>query len=173
MVKGELMRMLMDFVARKRGVEGLNKVVEKANEKEILFTKESDIKPGKDYPSKFYIRILNATIDVLKDEELVRELGRHVGENAGVSFRGIAGRYPPRKSVQQMVIYSRKYLPVFHTGYRTISDGSSYWIKVSRINSRVLPMVDGFITYLFEVHGGVVDVKKDIGENYVRYVIHF
>ena len=163
MVKGELIRLMMDFVAKKRGVEGLNRLVEKANEGEILFTKANDIKSGEDYPSKYYLRVLNAAIDVLDDESMVRALGRYIGESTGVSFRGITGRYPPRKSVQQMVIYSRKYLPVFHTGYRTISDGASYWIKVSKINSRVLPMVEGFMTYLFEAHGGVTDVKKEIG----------
>ncbi len=171
-VKGSLIRNMLDFVAKKKGVEGLNRAIEKANEREILFTKPEDIKNDGDYPVKFYLRVLNAAIHVLQDDSLVREMGRYIGENARISFRGITGRYPPRKSVQQMVIYSRKYFPVFHTGYRTISEGS-YWIKVSKINPKLYPFVDGFLTYLFEVHGGVVDVKKTMGDNFVKYTLRF
>ncbi len=172
MVKGASIQAIMDYITKKQGVEGLHRLMDAVNEREVLFTKESDIKKDNNYPAKYFTRVLNSAIKILEDESKIREMGRYFGEKATISFRGVTGRYPPRKSVQYMVIYSRENLPIFHTGYRTISE-NAYWIKVSKINRKIYPFVDGFFTYMFEVHGGIVDVKRSVGDNYVKYTLKF
>lgn len=172
MVKGNSVRLIIDYVTKKRGVEGLHKIIDLVNEKEILFTKESDIKNDENYPAKYFTRTLNAAIKLLDNESLVREMGKYFGENISMSFKGVTGRYPPRKSVQYMVIYARENLPVFHTGYKTISE-NSYWIKVTRINKKIYPFIDGFFTHMFEVHGGIIDIKKSVSDDSVKYVLKF
>ncbi len=172
MVKGSSIRNIMDFVAKKRGVEGLNKLIEKANEKNIIFTSDRDIVSDKEYPAYYFIRVLNGAVSVLGKEELIEEMGRYFGEQTNMNFRGITGLYPPKKSVQTMVIYTRQTLPVFHTGYRTITD-STYWFGVSKISQSILPFIDGFVKTMLESHGHVADVKKTVKDNAVEYILKF
>ena len=172
MVKGELLKKMMDYVAKKRGVAGLNELIDNVNKKEVLFTKPEDIEHDKEYPSKYFVRVFNSALDVLGNEELIRAMGTYFADTTEMSFKGITGRYPPRKSVQHMVIYSREQMPVFHTGYRSMSE-STYWIKVSKINKRAYPFVDGFFVKMFELHGGVTEVKRELSDDLVKYIIKF
>ncbi len=172
MVKGNSIRLIIDYITKKRGVEGLHKLLDEINKKEILFTKETDIKNDENYPAKYFTRTLNSAIKILGDENLVKEMGKYFGEHISMSFKSVTGRYPPKKSVQYMVIYARENLPVFHTGYRTISE-NSYWIKTSRINKKIYPFIDGFFTHMFKTHGGIIEVKKNVTEDSVKYVLKF
>lgn len=172
MVKGELLKKMLDYVAKKRGVAGLNELMDNVNKKEVLFTKPEDIVRDKDYPSKYFIRVFNSALEVLGDEELIRGMGTYFADTADMSFKGITGRYPPRKSVQHMVIYAREQMPVFHTGYRSMSE-STYWVKVSKISKNIFPFVDGFFVKMFEIHGGVTDVKRELRDDSVKYIIKF
>ncbi|NPA75982.1 MAG: hypothetical protein GXO25_07895 [Euryarchaeota archaeon] len=172
MVKGRSIRYIVDFVAKKRGIEGLNKLLDRVNSKSVIFTDIEDIKMDENYPSYYFIRALNAAVAVLKDKELIEAMGRYFGENMNFEFRGIAGPYPPKKSVQTMVIYTREALPVFHTGYRTITD-STYWLGVSKISKEIYPFINGFMTSMFEAHGHIADVKRTVSESKVEYILKF
>ncbi len=172
MVKGESIIMIMDFVTKKRGVDGLRTLIDRVNESEILFTKAQDIKSNENYPAKYMVRVLNAAQHVLNSESLLKDMGSYFANNINMSFKGVTGKYPPKKSVQQMVIYAREYLPIFHTGYRTMSD-NTYWIRVTKISDAIYPFIDGFFTGMFEKHGGVVEVKRYRGESSVKYILKF
>ncbi len=172
MVKGASIKYIMEFVTKKRGVEGLNKLIEKSNENGILFTSERDIDPSKNYPARYFIRVLNASLSVLKDEELIEEMGKYFAEQINPNFRGLTGVYPPKKSMQTMVIYLRDTLPVFHSGYRTITE-NTYWLGVSKINRTIVPFVDGFVKSMIEAHGHVADVKKSVKESKIEYILKF
>jgi len=172
MVKGELLNKMMDYVAKKRGVAGLTKLMDNVNKKEVLFTKPEDIESDKEYPAKYFIKVFDSALEVLGDEELIRGMGTYFAETTNMGFKGITGRYPPRKSVQYMVIYAREQMPVFHTGYRSMSE-STYWVRVSKISKDIYPFVDGFFVKMFEIHGGVADVKRELGIDSVKYIIKF
>ncbi len=172
MVKGYVLLRMMDYVAKKRGVDGLNRLVDKANENGILFTKPADIVEDKDYHSSYYMGVMNGAVQVLKDDSLLKGLGIYLAEKANINFRGITGHYPPRRSVQKMVLYARENFPVFHTGYRTMSE-KTYWIRVSKINNKVYPIIEGFFVKMFEIHGGISNVKRETMDTAVKYYLKF
>ncbi len=169
MVMGISIRMVIDYVSKKKGVEGLKKFLDEVNSKGVLYIKSSEIKNKENYPGYYLLRTLNATLKVLSEEQ-IKEMGEYFGENMNVSFRGLLGRVPPREAVQNIVIGMRRYLPIFHTGYRSKTK-NTYWLVVSRVPKSLLPFIDGLMGKLFEKHGGVRDIKKLWGENKIEYTI--
>ncbi len=172
MVSGRYIRLIMDYVTKKKGVEGLKSLIDSVNKRKLIFTSEKDIVPGKNYPSHYLSRVLDASISVLGDNNLLREMGTRFGEEMEIKFEGLFGRYPPKKSVQKMVISMRKSLPMFHTGYRTLSK-NTYWLVVSKIKKDHTSFVDGVIAKLFERHGGITSVKKRIFTGKIEYTVKF
>ena len=172
MVMGESMRLIMDYVVKKKGVEGLKSMIDEINSKSVIFTDEKEIKANKKYPSYYLIRTIKSAIKVLGDEKKVEEMGFYFGENMNLKFRGFFGTYNPKKSTQHIVIYMRKYLPIYHTGYRSMSE-NTFWLGVSKLNDDVIPFINGVMTKIFERHGGIKDVKKKILKGKIEYVIKF
>ncbi len=172
MVLGVSLRFVMEYVSKKKGIEGLNALINEANKKRVIFMHESDIKPYENYPGYYLARILDAAVKVLEDKEQLEEMGRYFGENMNVSFKGLLGRYPPRTSVQIMVVAMRKYLPIFHTGYRTITS-NAYWFLVSKLKKEYFPFIEGILKSLFEKHGGIRDIKKVYGKDRIEYTLKF
>ncbi len=172
MVSGKYIRVIMDYVTKKKGVEGLKKLINEANEKKLMFTSEKDIIPGKNYPISYLAKIIDSAISVLDDKNLIREMGTMFGEEMEIKFEGLFGKYPPKKSVQKMVVAMRKSLPMFHTGYRTLSE-NTYWLIVSKIKKSHISFVDGVVTKLFERHGKITDVKKKISTGKIEYTVKF
>ena len=172
MVKGRLIRVIIDYVAKKKGVEGLKNLLDDVNKKSLLFTSERDIIPGKNYPTKYLERVINSAVEVLNDKKLVREMGELFGETMDIKFEGLFGRYPPRKSVQKIVITMRKNLPMLHTGYRTLSR-NTYWLIVSKMRKEHMNFVDGVMAKLFERHGGIASVNKKAYGNRIEYTVKF
>ncbi|MCD6276531.1 MAG: hypothetical protein J7J42_07320 [Thermoplasmata archaeon] len=169
MALGISIRIIIDYISKKKGVEGLKKFFDEVNAKSIIFTRESDINPRENYPGYYLARSLNAAYAVLGKEGM-EDLGRYFGERMNVSFRGLLGRCSPKTCVQNIVFHMRKYLPILHTGYRTISR-RVYWLIVSKIPENQISFVNGIMSYLFEKHGGVRDVQKTIGKNKIEYTI--
>ncbi len=169
MVLGISIRMVIDYISKKRGVEGLKKFFDAVNEKGVIFTKESDIDPKQKYPGYYLARALNAAYRVLGEEQM-EDFGRYFGERMNVNFKGLLGTLPPRTCVQLIVLNMRKYLPIFHTGYRTISR-RVYWLLVSKLPKELIPFINGIMTYLFEKHGGVRDIQKIVKEDRIEYTI--
>ncbi len=172
MVLGKSIHYVMDYVEKKKGVEGTHQLIDLVNQMSVIFTNIDEINTTENYPPHYFSRVLNAAIQILNDTKLVEEMGRYFGERISPSFKGIMGTYSPKKSVQYMVIYLRKFLPVFHSGYRSISK-NTYWLKVSKINSQIYPFINGLVTYIFEVQGEIAEVKKSVGEREVKYIIKF
>ncbi len=172
MVKGRLIRVIIDYVAKKKGVEGVKNLLDKVNKKSLLFTSERDIIAGKNYPAEYLRRVIDSAIEVLNDKKLVRDMGSLFGESIEIKFEGLFGKYPPKKSVQKIVISMRKNLPIFHTGYRTLSK-STYWLMVSKMRKEHVYFVDGVMAKLFERHGGVSSVKKKVYGNRIEYTVKF
>ena len=172
MVQGISIRMVMDYVSKKKGIEGLNALMEEANKKSVIFMKESDIKPSENYPGYYLARVLDAAVKVLGDKEEIEEMGEYFGSRMNVSFKTLFGRYPPKKSVQSMVIYMRKYLPIFHTGYRSITK-KTYWLGISKLKDEYKPFVDGIAKTMFERHGGIKEIKKSVSPGKMEYVLKF
>ncbi len=172
MVMGESIRIVMDYVAKKKGVEGIKGMIDKINKKSVIFTDEKDIKSNKRYPGYYLARVLKSAVEVLGDEKKVEEMGSYFGSEMNLKFRGFFGSYNPRKSTQYIVIYMRKYLPIFHTGYRSMSE-NTYWLGVSKLDNIEIPFINGVMTKIFERHGGIKDVKKKISEGKIEYVIKF
>ncbi len=172
MVSGKYIRLIMDYVTKKKGVEGLKTLIDTVNKKKLLFTSEKDIVPGKNYPSHYLARVLDAAISVLDDKNHIREMGGRFGEEIDIKFEGLLGKYPPKKSVQKMVVSMRKTLPMFHTGYRTLSE-NTYYLLVSKIRKAHVDFIDGVVTKLFERHGKIGDVKKKISTGKIEYTVKF
>ncbi len=172
MVKGVSIRIIMDYVSKKRGIEGLNLLLEEVNRKRVLFMKESDIRPNENYPGYYLARVLDAAIKVLSDEEEIQDMGESFGDEMDVSFKSFLGRYPPRKSLQVMVIAFRKYLPIFHTGYRSITK-KTYWLGISKMKEEHKPFIDGVAKSIFKKHGGIQEIKKSAGPGKLEYVLKF
>jgi len=171
MVMGESIRMVMDYVSKKKGIEGLNSLIDEVNRKSVIFVKESDIKRNEKYPGYYLARVLDASAKIFTDEEM-REMGEYFGSNMDISFNSFLGLYPPRKSVQIMVIGMRRYLPILHTGYRTITR-RTYWIGVSKLRERYAPFVDGVMKSMFERHGRIAEVKKNPSQDRMEYILKF
>ncbi len=171
MVQGTSIRLILDYVSKKKGIEGLNKLRDIVNKERVIFMKESDIKAGENYPGFYLVRILDAAVEILEDNE-IEDMGKYFGEHMDVSFRGVLGRYPPKKTMQNMVLVIRKYLPIFHTGYKSITS-KSYWLLISKLKKEYYPFVDGMVKSLFEKHGGISEVKKAYGEDRVEYTLKF
>ncbi len=169
MVLGISIRMVMEYISKKKGVEGLKKFFDYVNEKSVLFTKESDIDAKAKYPGYYLSRSLMAAYRVLGDD-MMEDFGRYFGERMNISFRGLLGRLPPRTCMQLIVFNMRKYLPIFHTGYRTISK-RVYWLVVSRLPKELMGFINGIMSYLFEKHGGVRDIQKSVGEDRIEYTV--
>ena len=169
MVMGISIKMVIDYVSKKKGVEGLKKFLDEVNSKGVLYMKDTEIKNKGNYPGYYLLRTLNAAVKVLNDDQ-IKEMGEYFGSEMDVSFRGVLGKVRPREAVQNMVICMRRYLPIFHTGYRAKTK-NTYWFVVSRVPKQLLPFIDGVMEKLFEKHGGIRDVKKSSGEDKVEYTI--
>ncbi len=172
MVMGISLRFIMEYVSKKKGIEGLNGLIDEVNKNRVLFMRESDIKAHENYPGYYLARVLDAAVKVLGDDEQVEEMGRYFGNNMDVNFRSLLGRYPPKTSVQIMVVAMRRYLPIFHTGYRTIT-GNAYWLLVSKLKKNYFPFIEGIMKSLFEKHGGIRDIKKIYGKDRIEYTLKF
>jgi len=172
MVMGISLRFIMEYVSKKKGIEGLNALLDEANKKRVIFMRESDIKPYENYPGYYLARVLNAAIKVLGDKEQIEDMGRYFGENMDVSFKGFLGRYPPKTSVQIMVVAMRRYLPIFHTGYKTLTS-NAYWLLISKLKKDYYPFIEGIMKALFEKHGGIRDIKKVYGLDRIEYTLKF
>ena len=168
MVLGVTIRIIIEYISKKKGVEGLNKFFDEVNIKGILFTKESEINPRKNYPGYYLARSLKAAHAILGDQ--IEDLGQYFGEKMNLSFRGLLGRQSPKKCIQLIVLNMRKYLPIFHVGYRTLSK-RVYWLLISKVPEEQIPFVNGVISYLFKKHGGVRDVQKNVGRERIEYTI--
>ncbi len=171
MVQGTSIRLILDYVSKKKGIEGLNSLRDMVSKERVIFMKESDIKPNENYPGHYLAKVLDATTKIFDENEL-QEMGKYFGENMNVSFKGILGRYPPKKTMETIVITMRKYLPIFHTGYKSITS-KSYWLLVSKLKKEYYPFIDGITQALFEKHGGIREVKKAHEEDRIEYTIKF
>ncbi len=171
MVQGTSIKMVLDYISKKKGIEGLNALRDRVNKDRVIFMKESDIKAGENYPGFYFARILDAAVEILEENE-VEDMGKYFGEHMNVSFKGLLGRYPPKKTMQTMVLAIRKYLPIFHVGFKTITS-KSYWLLISKIKKSYYPFIDGMVKALFEKHGGIREVKKAVEENRVEYTLKF
>ena len=172
MVMGESIRIVIDYVTKKKGVEGIKKMMDKINAKSVIFMDESRINPHKKYPGYYFARTLKAAVNTLGDEALVEEMGSYFGDKMNLKFGGFFGKYNPRRSTQEIVISMRKYLPIFHTGYRSLSE-STYWLLVSKVDKDITPFINGVVTKIFEKHGGIKEVNKKILDRRIEYVIKF
>ncbi len=164
-------KFIIDYVSKKKGIEGLNKLKDMVNEKRVIFMKESDIKPYENYPGYYFARVLEAATNILDENELL-DMGKYFGENIDVSFGNVLGKYPPKKTMETLVLVMRKYLPIFHTGYRSITT-KSYWLLVSKLKKEYYPFIEGVLQSLFEKHGRINEVKKAYGEDRVEYTLKF
>ncbi len=169
MVMGISIRIIIDYVSKKKGVEGIKKFLDEVNSKGVLYMKDSEIKNKENYPGYYLLRTLNAAVKVLGEEQ-IKEMGEYFGSRMNVNFIGLLGRVPPREAVQKIVIEMRRYLPIFHTGYRTKTK-NTYWLVVSQIPKHLSPFIDGVMGKLFEKHGGIRDVKKLLGTDRIEYTI--
>jgi len=171
MVQGISIRLILDYVSKKKGIEGLNSLRDEVNKERVVFMKESDIKPNENYPGHYLAKVLDATAKILDESEL-QEMGKYFGEHMDVSFKGILGRYSPKKTMETMVLVMRKYLPIFHTGYKSITS-KSYWLLVSKLKKEYYPFIDGIVQALFDKHGGIREVKKAYQGDRIEYTIKF
>ena len=169
MALGISIRIVIEYVSKKKGVEGLKKFFDFVNERSVIFTKESEINPKGKYPGYYLARALKAASRVLGEEQM-EDFGRYFGERMNINFRGLLGRLPPKTCVQLIVLNMRKYLPIFHTGYRTISK-RVYWLIISKLPKELIPFINGIMTYLFEKHGGVRDIQKTVKEDRIEYTV--
>ncbi len=171
MVQGTSIRLIIDYVSRKKGIEGLKSLRDLVNKDRVIFMKESDIKHNGNYPGHYLAKVLDAATKIFDENEL-KDMGKYFGERMDITFKGILGRYPPKKTMENIVIGMRKYLPIFHTGYKSITS-KSYWLLVSKLKKEYYPFIDGIMSALFEKHGGVREVKKAYEENRVEYTLKF
>ena len=171
MVKGTSIKLILDYVSKKKGIEGLNSLRDMVNKERVIFMKESDIKSNENYPGHYLAKVLDATAKIFDENEL-QEMGKYFGENMDVNFKGILGRYPPKKTMENIVLTMRKYLPIFHTGYKSITS-KSYWLLVSKLKKEYYPFIDGITQVLFEKHGGIREVKKAYEEDRIEYTLKF
>ncbi len=171
MVQGASIRLIIDYVSKKKGIEGLNALRDIVNKDRVIFMKESDIKHNENYPGHYLAKILDATVKIFDENEL-QEMGKYFGERMDVNFKGIFGKYPPKKTMENIVLVIRKYLPIFHTGYKSITS-KSYWLLVSKLKKEYYPFIDGITQALFEKHGGIREVKKAYEEDRIEYTLKF
>ncbi len=171
MVQGASIRLIIDYVSKKKGIEGLNALGDIVNKDRVIFMKESDIKHNENYPGHYLAKILDATVKIFDENEL-QEMGKYFGEHMDVNFKGILGKYPPKKTMENIVLVMRKYLPIFHTGYKSITS-KSYWLLVSKLKKEYYPFIDGITQALFEKHGGIREVKKAYEEDRIEYTLKF
>ncbi len=125
MVSGRVIRSMLSAVRKKKGVEGLKKVIDEINRDTILFTDEDEVKARADYPYEMAERVLKAVEGVLGEETLAEHLFQTTTRPLMPFKKGNV-----KKAVEKAVEHAHRQFPMFQYKIEVLTE-HAFRIKVT------------------------------------------
>ena len=157
MVSGRVIRSMLSAVRKKKGVEGLKRVIAEINRETVLFTDEEEVKPRADYPYEMAEKVLKAVEDMLGEETLAEHLFQTTTRPIMPFKKGNL-----KRAVEKTVEHAHRQFPMFRYSIEPLTE-HAFRIKVRGSGTARIylqkKMRESFPDAIISVKNGTITIR--------------
>ncbi len=175
MVKGSALINMVEYVEKKKGINGLQILHSEVNKENLIFPQLKNINKSDEFSARYFERMLNASLKSLGlSEETIHDFGYSYGNDTGLGFGSKMLRLESSKKIVESITSSfSKYMPLFKIKAEDLSE-TTYVLKISNISSKEQSVfISGYVDSLLSNFPKKIQKKEEDTESEKKITLRF
>lgn len=163
MVKGSALINMVEYVEKKKGINGLEILHNEVNKENLIIPQLKNINKSDEFSARYFERMLNASLKSLgSSEETIHDFGYSYGTENGLGFGSKMLKLESFKKVLDYITASvQKNMPLFKVRSEDLSE-TTYVLKISNLSSKEQSIfVSGYIDSLISNISKKIQKKEE------------